>query len=135
VPLSLGGNDSAANIVELTRREHYLVHWLLVKIHTTGNARRSMEAALLAITARLLGSKRALARLAYFQRTAMANMQRAQFRAHDIRCIVSWLAHDTDEEIMLLDGSVLQSWSKYYPNEPLGEWSRDRVRVWAYKGW
>ncbi len=32
-PRSMGGGDSSENIVLLTAREHYLVHWLLYKIH------------------------------------------------------------------------------------------------------
>lgn len=35
IPKSMGGSDSADNLVWLTGREHYLVHWLLFKIHRT----------------------------------------------------------------------------------------------------
>lgn len=35
VPRCLGGNDSKDNLVKLTAREHYLIHWLLYKIHKT----------------------------------------------------------------------------------------------------
>jgi hypothetical protein len=33
IPRSLGGLDESSNLVELTAREHFLCHWLLVKIH------------------------------------------------------------------------------------------------------
>lgn len=33
VPRCLGGNDSQENLVELTAREHYIAHQLLVKMH------------------------------------------------------------------------------------------------------
>lgn len=33
LPKSMGGNNAKANIVNLTAREHYIVHWLLFKIH------------------------------------------------------------------------------------------------------
>lgn len=33
VPKSLGGSDDPSNIVLLTAREHFLCHWLLVKIY------------------------------------------------------------------------------------------------------
>lgn len=33
VPKSMGGDDASENIVVLTGREHYLIHWLLYKIH------------------------------------------------------------------------------------------------------
>lgn len=33
VPKSMGGTDADENIVALTGREHYLIHWLLYKIH------------------------------------------------------------------------------------------------------
>lgn len=32
-PRSMGGSDSSENIVRLTAREHFVVHWLLSKIH------------------------------------------------------------------------------------------------------
>lgn len=33
VPKSMGGSDEKANLIWLTAKEHYLVHWLLFKIH------------------------------------------------------------------------------------------------------
>ena len=33
IPRSLGGSDSADNLVRLTAREHFLCHWLLVKMY------------------------------------------------------------------------------------------------------
>lgn len=33
LPRSMGGNDDKTNIVALTAREHFLIHWLLYKIH------------------------------------------------------------------------------------------------------
>lgn len=35
VPRSMGGSNSKENLVRLTAREHYIVHWLLYKIHKT----------------------------------------------------------------------------------------------------
>lgn len=40
-PRSLGGSNGASNIVRLTYREHFLVHWLLTKM-TSGEARKKM---------------------------------------------------------------------------------------------
>jgi hypothetical protein len=45
VPRSLGGTDDKENLVDLTAREHFICHWLLVKIHT-GKARHKMVYAL-----------------------------------------------------------------------------------------
>jgi hypothetical protein len=45
LPRSLGGDDSTDNLVELTAREHFVCHWLLVKM-TTGEARGKMINAL-----------------------------------------------------------------------------------------
>jgi hypothetical protein len=45
VPKSLGGSDDRSNIVKLTYREHFLIHWLLIKI-TEGKARAKMRHAL-----------------------------------------------------------------------------------------
>ena len=41
LPRSLGGDDTAENLVELTAREHFICHWLLVKM-TSGEARGKM---------------------------------------------------------------------------------------------
>ena len=41
IPKSLGGNNSKDNLVELTAREHFMVHMLLCKF-TKGEAKRSM---------------------------------------------------------------------------------------------
>lgn len=45
VPRSLGGDDSDSNLVRLTAREHFVVHWLLTKM-VEGDARRKMAYAL-----------------------------------------------------------------------------------------
>jgi hypothetical protein len=37
IPKSLGGTDDIENKVKLTAREHFICHWLLVKIYTTGD--------------------------------------------------------------------------------------------------
>jgi hypothetical protein len=37
IPKSLGGNNSVENLVELTAREHFICHWLLVKIYPVGD--------------------------------------------------------------------------------------------------
>jgi hypothetical protein len=34
VPKCLGGSDAKNNLVDLTAREHFICHWLLVKMHT-----------------------------------------------------------------------------------------------------
>lgn len=45
VPKSLGGSNDKDNLVELTAREHFICHWLLVHIHT-GSAQHKMVYAL-----------------------------------------------------------------------------------------
>lgn len=44
-PKSFGGGNDPSNIVKLTYREHFLVHWLLTKI-TSGEDRRKMLCAI-----------------------------------------------------------------------------------------
>lgn len=39
-PRSLGGTDEDENIVKLTAREHFICHWLLVKIYKKGSIER-----------------------------------------------------------------------------------------------
>ena len=39
-PKSLGGTDEDKNIVKLTPREHFICHWLLVKIYNKGSIER-----------------------------------------------------------------------------------------------
>lgn len=48
-PKSLGGSNDETNLVWLTYREHFLVHWLLTKLHT-GKARTKMLNALVAMS-------------------------------------------------------------------------------------
>jgi hypothetical protein len=45
IPRSIGGDNSKQNIVALTAREHFICHWLLVKM-TYGKEKRSMSHAL-----------------------------------------------------------------------------------------
>jgi hypothetical protein len=45
VPVSLGGSDNKENLVDLTAREHFICHWLLVKTQK-GKARAKMIYAL-----------------------------------------------------------------------------------------
>jgi hypothetical protein len=45
LPKSLGGEDNKENLVALTAREHFICHWLLVKMYT-GEARSKMIYAL-----------------------------------------------------------------------------------------
>lgn len=51
LPKSLGGTDESSNLIYITAREHFICHWLLTKIHPTGeehwkmlNALRMMRA-------------------------------------------------------------------------------------------
>lgn len=46
IPSSLGGNDATENKVRLTAREHFICHWLLVKIYPTGDEHWKMLNAL-----------------------------------------------------------------------------------------
>ena len=41
IPKSLGGNNEKENLVKLTAREHFLCHWLLVKIYDKGTIERN----------------------------------------------------------------------------------------------
>ena len=45
LPLSLGGSDEANNLTKLTAREHFICHWLLIKM-TEGDDRGKMLYAL-----------------------------------------------------------------------------------------
>ena len=45
IPVSLGGSNNKENLVDLTAREHFICHWLLVKIET-GEAKAKMVYAL-----------------------------------------------------------------------------------------
>ena len=42
IPRSLKGSDDAANIVKLTYREHFLIHWLLTKLLVRGRGHYAM---------------------------------------------------------------------------------------------
>lgn len=55
-PRSLGGADTPENLVRLTYREHFLVHWLLTKTCVGADLRR-MQRALLAMTMQANGNR------------------------------------------------------------------------------
>ena len=57
VPRSLGGGDDPTNIVDLTAREHFICHWLLVKM-TTGKEHYQMLNALRMMRAEKQGQQR-----------------------------------------------------------------------------
>jgi hypothetical protein len=57
VPRSLGGGDEADNLVNLTAREHFVCHWLLVKM-TTGQEHHKMLNALRMMRAEKNGQHR-----------------------------------------------------------------------------
>lgn len=57
-PRSLGGTDSAANLVNLTAREHFVCHWLLTKIYPTGEEHYKMLNALRMMRAEKNGQQR-----------------------------------------------------------------------------
>lgn len=40
LPKSLGGNNDETNLVKLTAREHFICHWLLVKMYEKGSVER-----------------------------------------------------------------------------------------------
>ena len=46
IPRSLGGNDDADNLVDLTGREHFICHWLLTKMVDSTNDKWKMMNAL-----------------------------------------------------------------------------------------
>jgi hypothetical protein len=56
-PRSLGGSDEPTNLVELTAREHFICHWLLVKM-TTGQDHHKMLNALRMMRAEKQGQQR-----------------------------------------------------------------------------
>jgi hypothetical protein len=57
IPRSLGGGDDADNLVNLTAREHFICHWILVKM-TTGQERHKMLNALRMMRAEKEGQQR-----------------------------------------------------------------------------
>lgn len=44
VPRSLGGSDEESNLVKLTAKEHFICHWLLVKIHKGADRSKMINA-------------------------------------------------------------------------------------------
>ncbi len=60
IPRALGGSDDIENLIDLTYREHFLVHWLLAKT-TLGEGRNAMVAALHCMTFQREGRERIIA--------------------------------------------------------------------------
>jgi hypothetical protein len=57
IPRSLGGNDDESNLINLTAKEHFVCHWLLVKMHI-GEARGKMINALYIMQGKNTNQKR-----------------------------------------------------------------------------
>jgi|LakMenEpi03Aug12_release.lakeMendotaPanAssembly.Ray.scaffolds.fasta_scaffold248145_2 hypothetical protein len=57
IPRSLGGTDDTGNLVDLTAREHFICHWLLVKMNS-GEDRAKMVYALRMMRAEKIGQHR-----------------------------------------------------------------------------
>jgi hypothetical protein len=57
IPRSLGGTDDTGNLVDLTAREHFICHWLLVKMNS-GEDRAKMVYALRMMRAEKTGQQR-----------------------------------------------------------------------------
>lgn len=69
IPKSMGGSDSKENIVILTAREHFIAHWLLLKIHKN----KSMTYAFFAMTKPVgNGKKRYTSKSFKYARESMA---------------------------------------------------------------
>lgn len=44
VPKSLGGTDDESNLIQVSARQHFLLHWLLIKMHTGDNRKKMVHA-------------------------------------------------------------------------------------------
>lgn len=69
IPRSMGGNNKKENLVELTAREHFICHWLLIKM-TTATHRNKMLHALMFMSGKNEHQKR------YFSETASRTYER-----------------------------------------------------------
>jgi len=88
IPKSLGGSNDESNLVELTPKEHFVCHRLLVKM-TSGNNRKKMAYALWSMTrksskhSRNLNSRQyEVAREAYVSYHPMKHMSEEQRKLH-----------------------------------------------------
>ena len=101
LPRCLGGSDDPSNLVDLTYREHFLVHWLLTRLHE-GRAKILMVFAVNAMTMqlgpRLVGGWRIEVAKRLFKQQALERLARRR---------AAWLAKrraEYDERIRLADG-------------------------------
>jgi len=62
LPKSMGGNNGKSNLVDLTAREHFIIHWLLKKIHNN----KSMT-------------------YAFFSMTKMGNESQKRYTSHSFK--------------------------------------------------
>ncbi len=58
LPRSLGGTNDKSNLVKLTAREHFICHWLLVKVYDIGEEHWKMLNALRIMRADNVGNRR-----------------------------------------------------------------------------
>lgn len=57
IPKSLGGSNDAANMIKLTAKEHFLVHWLLTKMCIEDSHIRKMKYAMRSMSWNKTGNK------------------------------------------------------------------------------
>lgn len=109
VPRSLGGSDDKSNLVQLTYREHFLVHWLLTKI-CLGADRRKMVMALHCMIMpfergrtiaswRIEVSKRAL-RDEWMRRSRERHRQLVEREAQALESYIAQLARDEANRVI-----------------------------------
>jgi hypothetical protein len=111
VPRCLDGSDHPSNLVDLTYREHFLVHWLLTKLHcgrdkvrmvfavhamTLGLGPRNVGSWRIDLAKRLL-KEQVLKRLAARQKIAQQEIERRNALAREVETGVFLMRQDKEK--------------------------------------
>lgn len=135
IPKSLGGSNDAANMIELTAKEHFLVHWLLTKMCMEDSHIRKMKYAMRSMSWNKTGNKIISSWQFELSRKKVAESSRDRNISEETRKKLSTAGKnrfDAEENRTAMSISKLNSpYSKHTPETKkiIGAASRERYKL------
>lgn len=116
IPVSLGGSDSKENLVRLTAREHFICHWILVKMYkgTTHSYYKMLKAFNMMCNSISTKQERYIScsRIFAFYREDMSKaMSALQIGENNSQAGTMWICNlDTKENKKVYNGQIPNGW-------------------------
>jgi len=129
VPASLGGSDRKENLVRITAREHFICHYLLVRMITAKRDYKKMVHAFISMAASPKGSgaRYMNSRLYANYREAFGKLMQVSQTGEGNSCFGTvWVSHPQTKEIQKIKEVELKS-------KVLGGWLVGRVSKWKVR--